>query len=85
MDPTGLILKINDATLAIDYGRKGFAIRGKADEGRISYEWGIFEALRLQNILRSPGIDPIEIELLNNVFPILQLLKSVMLKNKKKP
>ena len=45
MDPTGLILKINDAAIAIDSGRKGFATRGKAEEGRISYEWGIAEAL----------------------------------------
>ena len=45
MDLTGLILRINDAALAIDYGRKGFAIRGKAEEGRLSYEWGIASAL----------------------------------------
>jgi hypothetical protein len=31
--------------LAIDSGRKGFATRGKAEEGRISYEKGITEAL----------------------------------------
>ena len=45
MDATGLVYKISDAALAIDYGRKGFAIRGKADEGRISYEDGISRAL----------------------------------------
>ena len=45
MDPAGLVDKIIEATAAIDYGRKGFAVRGKADEGRISYEWGIAEAL----------------------------------------
>jgi len=43
--PTGLINSIYDAAAAIDFGRKGFAIRGKADEGRISYEKGIAEAL----------------------------------------
>ena len=36
MDITGLIFKISDAALAIDFGRKGFATRGKAEEGRIS-------------------------------------------------
>ncbi|MDR2965186.1 MAG: hypothetical protein LBU88_05370 [Treponema sp.] len=45
MDITGLILKINDAAIAIDFGRKGFATRGKAEEGRISYETGIVAAL----------------------------------------
>ena len=45
MDLTGLIININVAALAIDFGRKGFAIRGKADEGRISYEDGISRAL----------------------------------------
>ena len=45
MDLTGLIRSIGDAALAIDYGRKGIATRGKAEEGRISYEDGIAEAL----------------------------------------
>ena len=45
MDPTGLILKTNDAAIAVDSGRKGFAIRGRADEGRLSYERGIALAL----------------------------------------
>jgi hypothetical protein len=35
---------INAATL-IDSGRKGFATRGKAEEGRISYENGIAQAM----------------------------------------
>jgi hypothetical protein len=33
------------ATVSIDSGRKGFATRGKAEEGRISYEDGIARAL----------------------------------------
>jgi hypothetical protein len=33
------------ATASIDNGRKGFATRGKAEEGRISYEDGIAKAL----------------------------------------
>ena len=45
MVPTGLINRIYDAAAAIDFGRKGFATRGKAEEGRISYEDGIAQAL----------------------------------------
>ena len=45
MDLTGFINKTSEAAVAIDFGRKGFAIRGKAEEGRLSYEWGIFSAL----------------------------------------
>jgi len=41
LDPTGLIDKIYTAAAAIDFGRKGFATRGKAEEGRLSYEQGI--------------------------------------------
>ena len=45
MDLTGLVIKIYDATIAIDFGRKGFATKGKAEEGRLSYEYGISLAL----------------------------------------
>jgi hypothetical protein len=45
LDLTGLTLKISDAAINIDSGRKGFATRGKAEEGRLSYETGITEAL----------------------------------------
>jgi len=45
MGTTGLINSIISATANIDLGRKGFATRGKAEEGRISYETGIAEAL----------------------------------------
>jgi len=41
----GLVSSIYDAALAIDFGRKGFATRGKAEEGRISYEKGIALAM----------------------------------------
>jgi hypothetical protein len=34
-----------EAAIAIDFGRKGFAARGKEREGRISYEDGISKAL----------------------------------------
>jgi hypothetical protein len=40
-----LILKVNGAAAAIDFGRKGFATKGKAEEGRVSYEIGISAAL----------------------------------------
>ena len=45
MELTGYITKILKATTNIDAGRKGFATRGKEQEGRISYEKGIAEAL----------------------------------------
>jgi hypothetical protein len=45
LDLIGFVDRIYDATYAIDFGRKGFAIRGKAEEGRISYETGISLAL----------------------------------------
>ena len=45
MGSTGLVNNIITATTSIDYGRKGFATRGKAEEGRISYEEGIALAL----------------------------------------
>jgi len=45
LDLTGLIHNVNGAAFAIDFGRKGFATRGKAEEGRLVYEKGIAEAL----------------------------------------
>jgi hypothetical protein len=45
LDRIGLTLEISDAAISIDFGRKGFATRGKAEEGRISYEKGIAKAL----------------------------------------
>ena len=45
MDRIGLTLKISNAALAIDFGRKGFATHGKEHEGRLSYERGISEAM----------------------------------------
>ena len=45
MAQAGLISSIADAALAIDSGRKGFAIEGKEREGRVSYETGITKAL----------------------------------------
>jgi len=45
LDRIGLTLDISNAAINIDSGRKGFATRGKAEEGRISYETGISQAL----------------------------------------
>ena len=45
MDAIGLVDSITSATASIDAGRKGFATRGKAEEGRISYEDGIALAM----------------------------------------
>ena len=45
MDRAGLISSITDAAASIDIGRKGFATRGKEQEGRISYEDGISAAM----------------------------------------
>ena len=47
MDKIGLAAKISIAVLNIDAGRKGFATKGKAEEGRISFEEGIASALIL--------------------------------------
>ena len=44
MAQIGLVNKIIDAAASIDFGRKGFATRGMAEEGRISYEDGIASA-----------------------------------------
>jgi hypothetical protein len=40
-----LLSSVYDAAIRIDFGRKGFATRGKEHEGRLSYEKGIAQAL----------------------------------------
>ena len=45
MAETGLLIRIANAAANIDLGRKGFATRGKAEEGRIVYELGIANAV----------------------------------------
>jgi hypothetical protein len=45
VDQTGLINDIFAGAYNIDDGRKGFAIRGKEQRGRISYEDGIALAM----------------------------------------
>jgi hypothetical protein len=44
LDTIGLASRIFDAAASVDLGRKGFATRGKAEEGRLSYERGIAAA-----------------------------------------
>ena len=44
MDQIGLVDSIVKAAIYIDAGRKGFAIRGKEQEGRISFKEGIASA-----------------------------------------
>jgi hypothetical protein len=45
LDKTGLLYNIYETVVRIDSGRKGFATRGKEQEGRINYETGIAQAL----------------------------------------
>jgi len=45
LDRIGLVNSVYDAAGRIDIGRKGIATRGKAEEGRISYETGIAKAM----------------------------------------
>ena len=67
MDPAGLVDEIIEASTAIDYGRKGFAIRGKAEEGRLAYEYGISLALSAFKDAQST-IDPHTIILAEYTF-----------------
>ena len=67
MDITGLITKIYAAAAAIDYGRKGFAARGKAEEGCLAYEKGIASALSAFKDAQST-IDPYIIILVEYTF-----------------
>ena len=67
MDLAGLILKVNGAAVAIEFGRKGFATKGKAEEGRISYEEGISEALSAFSEAQST-VDPHTIILAEYTF-----------------
>jgi hypothetical protein len=45
MDPAGLINKIFQAVVNIDFGRKGLAADGEEHDGRVHYEDGIYTAL----------------------------------------
>ena len=67
MEVTGLINNIYEATINIELGRKGFATRGKAEEGRISYEMGISQSLSAFRDARSTN-DPYVIILVEYTF-----------------
>jgi hypothetical protein len=67
LDPTGLVSSIAEAALSIDYGRKGFATRGKAEEGRLSYERGVSVALSVFKDAQSTA-DPQTIILIEYTF-----------------
>jgi len=45
LDLIGYVRSITQAAAKIDAGRKGFAAKGKAEEGRVFYEDGIAEAM----------------------------------------
>jgi hypothetical protein len=45
LDLIGYVRSITQEAAYIDAGRKGFATRGKAEEGRIFYETGIADAM----------------------------------------
>ena len=70
---TGLVDKIYTAASAIDFGRKGFATRGKAEEGRLSYERGISVALSTFKDAQSTA-DPQVIILVEYTFLNQELL-----------
>ena len=61
-----------DAALAIEFGRKSFANRGKEHEGRLSYERGIYAALSTFRDAQST-IDPLTIILIEYTFLIQEL------------
>jgi len=69
---TGLANSVYNAALLIDFGRKGFATRGKAEEGRISYEKGIAEALNAFKEAQTTA-DPQTIILVEYTFLIQEL------------
>jgi hypothetical protein len=72
LDPTGLVVNIYEAAAAIDFGRKGFATRGKAEEGRLSYERGISRALSAFRDAQSTA-DPRAIILVEYTFVTQEL------------
>ena len=67
MEAIGLVDKVYEAATAIDFGRKGFAIKGKAEEGRLSYERGISVALSTFRDAQS-SVDPKTIILVEYTF-----------------
>lgn len=67
MDKIGYIDSINNAAINIDAGRRGFATRGKEQEGRLSYEDGIAKALAVFQEAQSSA-DPLTLILAEYAF-----------------
>jgi len=67
LDKTGLATRVSASVISIDAGRKGFATRGKEQEGRILYETGIAEAMTAFNEAQSTT-DPYTIILAEYTF-----------------
>jgi len=67
LDKIGFVDNITKATTLIDAGRKGYATKGKAEEGRRSYEIGISVALSAFRDAQST-IDPQTIILVEYTF-----------------
>ena len=77
MDQTGYVTNILRATTSIDAGRKGFP----KDSFHIAC---IGHKTRIQNILRSPGIDPIEKSLLKQRFSNIVAAQNSYIEKQKK-
>jgi len=58
LDLTGLVSSIAEAALAIDFGIKGFATRGKAEKGRISTRKVYLWHYQLSEMPRTYGSHP---------------------------
>jgi hypothetical protein len=67
LDLIGLTSKIYEAASNIDAGRKGFATKGKAEEGLISYETGIDMAMSAFQEAQA-SVDPLALLLAEYTF-----------------
>jgi hypothetical protein len=68
----GCVASITTAVANIDAGRKGFAVRGKADDGRIAYELGIDRAMSAFQEVQASA-DPQAIILAEYTFLVQEL------------
>jgi len=93
LDPIGLVSSVADSAVAIDFGRKGFADETTPHNGKYrvsgfpkdSFHIAcIGHKTRLQNILRSPGIDQIEKALLKQRFANLSTAQHGYIEKQKK-
>ena len=84
MDKIGLIHSIADAAINIDFGRKGFATRVQGFPKDAFHIACISHKTRIQNILRTPGVDSIEKSLLKQRFANLPMAQISYIKKQKK-